>query len=246
MNGIYRDPVYLKERIVAWIRDRVKEAGARGAVFGLSGGLDSSVLALLAKEALGYNNILGVIMPCESQPEDADLALMLAKSCFVPVQQVDLTPAYRALLDAMPLERDSMNALAMANIKPRLRMTTLYFFAQNCHFLVCGASNRDELELGYFTKHGDSGVDLLPMGDLLKGEVRLLAGHLGVPAPIISRPPSAGLWPGQTDEGELGATYDEIDRYLVTGEGDERVREIVERARRKSEHKRKMPPICKI
>lgn len=246
MNGIYRDPVYLKERIVAWIRDRVKEAGARGAVFGLSGGLDSSVLALLAKEALGYNNILGVIMPCESQPEDADLALMLAKSCFVPVQQVDLTPAYRALLDAMPLERDSMNALAMANIKPRLRMTTLYFFARNCHFLVCGASNRDELELGYFTKHGDSGVDLLPMGDLLKGEVRLLAGHLGVPAPIISRPPSAGLWPGQTDEGELGATYDEIDRYLVTGEGDERVREIVERARRKSEHKRKMPPICKI
>jgi len=246
LNGIYRDPVYLKERIVAWIRDRVKEAGARGAVFGLSGGLDSSVLALLAKEALGYNNILGVIMPCESQPEDADLALMLAKSCFVPVQQVDLTPAYRALLDAMPLERDSMNALAMANIKPRLRMTTLYFFAQNCHFLVCGASNRDELELGYFTKHGDSGVDLLPMGDLLKGEVRLLAGHLGVPAPIISRPPSAGLWPGQTDEGELGATYDEIDRYLVTGEGDERVREIVERARRKSEHKRKMPPICKI
>ncbi|HOP87312.1 MAG TPA: NAD(+) synthase [Acetomicrobium flavidum] len=246
MNGIYRDPVYLKERIVAWIRDRVKEAGARGAVFGLSGGLDSSVLALLAKEALGYNNILGVIMPCESQPEDADLALMLAKSCFVPVQQVDLTPAYRALLDAMPLERGSMNALAMANIKPRLRMTTLYFFAQNCHFLVCGASNRDELELGYFTKHGDSGVDLLPMGDLLKGEVRLLAGHLGVPAPIISRPPSAGLWPGQTDEGELGATYDEIDRYLVTGEGDERVREIVERARRKSEHKRKMPPICKI
>jgi len=112
-----------------------------------------------------------------------------------------------------------MNALAMANIKPRLRMTTLYFFAQNCHFLVCGASNRDELELGYFTKHGDSGVDLLPMGDLLKGEVRLLAGHLGVPAPIISRPPSAGLWPGQTDEGELGATYDEIDRYLVTGKG---------------------------
>ncbi len=246
MNGIYRDPVYLKERIVAWIRDRVKEAGARGAVFGLSGGLDSSVLALLAKEALGYNNILGVIMPCESQPEDADLALMLAKSCFVPVQQVDLTPAYRALLEAMPLERGSMNALAMANIKPRLRMATLYFFAQNCHFLVCGASNRDELELGYFTKHGDSGVDLLPMGDLLKGEVRLLAGHLGVPAPIISRPPSAGLWPGQTDEGELGATYDEIDRYLVTGEGDERVREIVERARRKSEHKRKMPPICKI
>ncbi len=246
MNDIYRDPVYLKERIVAWIRDRVKEAGARGAVFGLSGGLDSSVLALLAKEALGYNNILGVIMPCESQPEDADLALMLAKSCLVPVQQVDLTPAYQALLDAMPFERGSMNALAMANIKPRLRMTTLYFFAQNCHFLVCGASNRDELELGYFTKHGDSGVDLLPMGDLLKGEVRLLAGHLGVPAPIISRPPSAGLWPGQTDEGELGATYDEIDRYLVTGEGDERVREIVERARRKSEHKRKMPPICKI
>jgi len=246
LNGIYRDPVYLKERIVAWIRDRVKEAGARGAVFGLSGGLDSSVLALLAKEALGYNNILGVIMPCESQPEDADLALMLAKSCLVPVQQVDLTPAYRALLDAIPFERGSMNALAMANIKPRLRMTTLYFFAQNCHFLVCGASNRDELELGYFTKHGDSGVDLLPMGDLLKGEVRLLAGHLGVPAPIISRPPSAGLWPGQTDEGELGATYDEIDRYLVTGEGDERVREIVERARRKSEHKRKMPPICKI
>lgn len=246
MNSIYRDPIYLKERIVAWIRERVKDAGAKGVVFGLSGGLDSSVLALLAKEALGYNNILGVIMPCESQSEDADFALMLAENCSVPVRQVDLTPVYHAFLDALPFKRDDMRFLAMANIKPRLRMTTLYFFAQNCDFLVCGASNRDELELGYFTKYGDSGVDMLPMGDLLKGEVRLLAGHLGVPAPIISRSPSAGLWPGQTDEGELGVTYDEIDLFLATGEGDERVREIVERARKRSEHKRKMPPICKI
>jgi NAD+ synthase len=111
---------------------------------------------------------------------------------------------------------------------------------------VCGAGNKDELELGYFTKYGDSGVDLLPMGDLLKGEVRLLADHLGVPAPIIERAPSAGLWPGQRDEDEIGASYDEIDRYLATGEGDERVRDIVERARRSSEHKRRMPPICKI
>ncbi len=244
MESIYRDPLSLKECIVTWIREKVKEAGAKGVVFGLSGGLDSAVLALLAKEALGCDNILGVIMPCESQPEDSMYALLLADSCNVPVQEVDLTSTFHVLLDALPFKKDDMKALAVANIKPRLRMTTLYFFAQNFGFLVCGASNKDELEIGYFTKHGDSGVDMLPMGDLLKGEVRLLAEHLGVPASIIERPPSAGLWPGQTDEEEIGATYDEIDRYLRTGEGDERVRDIVEGARKRSEHKRRMPPIC--
>ena len=246
VKNIYRDPQFLRERITTWIRDKVEEAGVRGTVFGLSGGLDSSVLALLAKEALGYDNILGIVMPCESQPEDEEYALLLAERCGVPVQKVDLTATFYSFIGILPFEKERMKPLAIANVKPRLRMTTLYFFAQNCSFLVCGASNRDELELGYFTKYGDSGVDLLPMGDLLKGEVRLLADHLGVPAPIIERAPSAGLWPGQRDEDEIGASYDAIDRYLATGEGDERVIDIVERARKSSEHKRRMPPICKI
>ena len=112
--------------------------------------------------------------------------------------------------------------------------------------LVCGTGNRVELTVGYFTKHGDSGVDLLPLGDLLKGEVRELARLLEVPAPIIEKPPSAGLWEGQTDEGEMGFSYEELDRYMAKGEGPETVRGFVEKARLRSEHKRNTAPVCRI
>jgi NAD+ synthase len=118
--------------------------------------------------------------------------------------------------------------------------------AQTRNLLVCGTGNRVELTVGYFTKYGDSGVDLLPLGDLLKGEVRQLARLLEIPAPIIEKPPSAGLWQGQTDEGEMGVTYDELDRFLALGEGTDKVRSFVEKARTRSEHKRRTPPICRI
>ena len=107
--------------------------------------------------------------------------------------------------------------MPIANVKPRLRMTTLYFLANTLNYLVAGTGNRSELAIGYFTKHGDGGVDLLPIGDLLKGDVRAAARDLGVPEPIIDKAPSAGLWAGQTDEGEMGFSYAELERYLTKG-----------------------------
>jgi NAD+ synthase len=140
---------------------------------------------------------------------------------------------------------DAASRLAQANIKPRLRMATLYYVANRLGYLVAGTGNRSEIAIGYYTKYGDGGVDLLPLGSLVKSEVRALARDLGVPAPIIEKAPSAGLWLGQTDEGEMGFTYDELDDYLRRG--PESVAPAmamrIERLTRASEHKRNLPPV---
>jgi NAD+ synthase len=132
-----------------------------------------------------------------------------------------------------------------ANVKPRLRMTSLYFFANSLNYFVAGTGNRSEITLGYFTKYGDGGVDLLPIGHLLKSEVRALARELGVPNPVIEKAPTAGLWMGQTDEGEMGFSYEDLERYLVEGAPavPETVAKRIEELRRTSEHKRALPPI---
>ena len=132
----------------------------------------------------------------------------------------------------------------LANMKPRLRMATLYFFANTLNYLVAGTGNRSEAAIGYFTKYGDGGVDLLPIGHLVKSEVRAVARELNVPSPIIERSPSAGLWMGQVDEEEMGFTYAELEHYL--DEGPQGVSPAlamrIERLTRSSEHKRQLPP----
>nr|MCU0256832.1 NAD(+) synthase [Vicinamibacterales bacterium] len=135
--------------------------------------------------------------------------------------------------------------LAQANLKPRLRMTTLYYVANRLNYLVAGTGNRTEIAIGYYTKYGDGGVDLLPLGALVKSEVRALARELGVPAPIIEKPPSAGLWIGQTDEGEMGFTYAELEDYLLRGPDAVAPATVmkIERLVRASEHKRHLPPV---
>ena len=133
-----------------------------------------------------------------------------------------------------------------ANLKARLRMSTLYAVAQTENFLVCGTSNRSEYETGYFTKYGDSASDLWPLADLFKTEVRAAAKVLDVPERIIDKAPTAGLWEGQTDEGEMGFSYDELDRYLLTGRAETKVRDRIEELRRHSEHKRRPVPVCRI
>ena len=133
--------------------------------------------------------------------------------------------------------------LGLANIKPRLRMTTLYFLAARRKLLVVGTGNKSEIMIGYSTKYGDSGVDLLPIGSLVKTEVRGLARFLGVPQEIIDKAPSAGLWAGQTDESEMGFTYEELDRYILTGDGSPETRAIIEEMIRRSEHKKMLPPV---
>ncbi len=229
------------ERLSEWIRAHVAEAGRTAAVVGLSGGIDSATVAALAKRALG-DEVYGVIMPCESDPADAEDARVAAEALGVSYRVVDLGPAFQVLREQLALP-PNMPRLAIANLKPRLRMITLYAEAAWRNALVLGTGNRSELEIGYFTKYGDGGVDLLPIGGFLKHEVRALARELGVPARIVDRQPSAGLWEGQTDESEMGMTYQELDAYLASGEGSPVVAGLAETMRRASTHKRNLPPI---
>ncbi len=243
------------ERISTWIRERVEEAGAGGLVLGMSGGIDSSVTAVLAKMGLG-DGVLGVMMPCHNGPTGEQHARLLAAKFGIDTEHVDLTPVFDRLLEALP----SGDRLAVGNLKPRLRMATLYHYANSRNYLVAGTGNKSELAVGYFTKHGDGGADILPLGSLLKGQVRELARELGIPEEIIVKPPSAGLWEGQTDEGEMGISYDELDRVLVAIESGDTCTELSRSAAEcdqealarvramiaASQHKRDPIPICEL
>lgn len=227
-----------------WIREQVRRAGVGGTVFGLSGGVDSAVVAALCKEATGEDT-LGLIMPCHSLDEDITHARLLADTFQVKTLTVDLSPVFDSLKAMLP----EGNQLAYANLKPRLRMMTLYYFANLNHYLVIGTGNKSEISVGYFTKYGDGGVDILPLGDFLKSEVRELARSLKVPRVIIDKPPSAGLWAGQTDESEMGVTYEEIDNYLkgleekTTSNLTSQVKNKINAMMMASEHKRTPIPI---
>ncbi|MCX7683488.1 MAG: NAD+ synthase [Anaerolineae bacterium] len=237
------------DRITAWLRERLHTAGAAGFVFGLSGGVDSACVAALAARAVGAERTLGALLPCHSQPEDLRLAHLVAETFCIPTVTVGLDAAYQALIAALP---ESDNRLAAANIKPRLRMIALYYLAQSRHYLVLGSGNRTELSVGYFTKWGDGGADLLPLGNLYKTQVWELARALGVPQQVIERPPTAGLWPGQTDEGEMGITYRELDRVLLAleqGETSDIAPAVLEKVLamiNRSAHKRAMPPAAPV
>jgi NAD+ synthase len=243
--------------IIEWMKGQVSAAGARGIAVGLSGGIDSAVVVGLGARATP-GHVIGVIMPCHSDPTDEAHANLVAAHFNVKAVRIDLAPAYDHLFEEFHgalgwLERfgippsdevDIKARLPLANVKPRLRMTTLYFVANMLNYLVAGTGNRTELAIGYFTKYGDGGVDMLPIGGLLKSEVRQIARELGVPAEVIDKAPSAGLWTGQTDETEMGFTYDELERYLTKGAGsvDAAVAARIERLARSSEHKRALPP----
>jgi len=235
----------LAEEIASWLRDYAARAGTKGYIVGLSGGIDSATTAALCRRAVG-ENVLGVLLPCHSQPGDAQMADLTARALDLETVTVDLGPAFDTLLASLSGE---VSGLAQANIKPRLRMTALYALAQARGYLVAGTGNKSELMVGYYTKYGDGGVDLEPLGDLYKWQVRELARALGVPAPVIERPPSAGLWAGQTDEQEMGITYEELDGALAAievGRTDSVDRGLLDQVRgmmAASLHKRAMPPV---
>lgn len=238
-------PETVVPRVATWMKEAVSNAGAEGIVFGLSGGIDSAVVAGLGHEAFG-DEILGIVMPCFSASEDMVDAELVARSMGIPVKTVDLTDVFLSvysLLLGKEYEPAEATDPAVINLKPRLRMMTLYFWAAKLNYLVVGTSNRSELEIGYFTKYGDGGVDLMPLAGFVKDEVRQLAKFLGVPESVIDKPPSAGLWYGQTDEGEMGFSYEALDRYIRTGEGDPETVEAIQTLNRKSRHKRQMPPV---
>jgi NAD+ synthase len=234
----------LRAQIVRWIADQVRSAGRRGAVFGLSGGLDSAVVGALCREAVG-EEALGLVLPCHSLEADARDAVRVAEHLGLARETVDLSPVFDALTARLP----AGDRLAGANLKPRLRMAVLYHYAHTREALVVGTGNRSELAVGYFTKHGDGGADLFPLGGLLKTEVRALAGELDLPAWVVERPPSAGLWEGQTDEEEMGVTYEDLDGFLRGTDragGGEAAGPAAERVRRMmaaSAHKRRQAPV---
>lgn len=231
------------DSIVEWLKDKVAEARCKGLVFGLSGGIDSAVVAALAKRAFP-NNSLGIIMPCHSMSIDEEHAKLVADAINLKTTKVDLGDVFDTHLRVLNDTRS--NRLALSNIKPRLRMTTLYYFAQLNGYLVTGTGNKSEITIGYFTKHGDNGVDLLPIADFVKEEVKELARFLNIPDIIINKPPSAGLWENQTDENEMGLTYNQLDNYIRTGIAEEDVREKIERMNKISEHKRRIPLMYKM
>ncbi len=237
------DAVAEIERLVSWLRDRLGEARAQGFVYGLSGGIDSAVVGALTERAAPGAN-LAIIMPCHSQRVDIDDAHLVARSLGLNAKEIDLSPVFDLLVSQAALgDSQGSRDLASANLKARLRMATLYLHANRRNALVSGTGNRSELTVGYFTKYGDGGCDLLPIGHLVKAQVRAVAAVLGVPERIIVKAPTAGLWPGQTDESEMGITYEALDRYILTGEGPAAVVERIQAMNRASDHKRKPPPV---
>ncbi|MBU2599913.1 NAD(+) synthase [bacterium] len=274
----------LADEISQWIKTKVEEAKAKGVVVGLSGGLDSSVVAALVKKALG-DNVLGLIMPCQSNPIDEEDALLVVSRLNLKIEKVSLDVTYSKLLETLPFGNKLAlanlkpklletlpfgnklalanlkpklletlpfgNKLALANLKPRLRMLILYYFANSLNYLVAGTGNKSEIMAGYFTKYGDGGVDILPIGGLLKTEVRALAKEFNLPKKVLEKAPTAGLWPEQTDEDELGLTYHDLDEILKRLESNEitnlpqklviKVKKLVEI----SQHKRMLPLVFK-
>ena len=237
--------------IVNFIRNYVTKAGFDGAVLGLSGGIDSSLVAALACEAIGSEKVLGIMMPVDAEKDSANVAdaKSLAKTLGMKHELFELKQAIAAFYSL------SLDRVALGNLTARLRMVTWYARANQENRIVLGTGNKSELMVGYFTKYGDGGSDMLPIGELYKTNVWDLSNHIGLPEKIVGKTPSAGLWQGQTDEGELGITYQELDSILFLylekgmsekdiiewGIEEEQVRKVM-RLMKQSEHKRKALP----
>lgn len=233
-------------QIVNWLRKSVKEARVDGLLVGVSGGLDSAVVAHLIQRAFPEDS-LGVIMPVQTHESDLVDAQAVIDTAGIKGLTVDLTATHSALLEEInsaipPVElSEERGRLADANLRARLRMGTLYTVATNYNYLVVGTDNQSEWYTGYFTKYGDGGVDLLPVVSFTKSEVYEMAHVLGVPEAVITKPPSADLWEGQTDEEEMGTTYTEIDAYLRDEPIPDADREKIESMHTRTNHKRAIP-----
>ncbi|MBN2053208.1 NAD+ synthase [Candidatus Woesearchaeota archaeon] len=248
------DAQEMEKQIVAWIKKQVQDAGCKGVIFGMSGGIDSAVVGALCKKAFP-DNVMALYLPCFSNPTDVEHAKLATKAFNIPAKEIELSPVFSAFYKALEgKEYDKKEkSMAIANLKPRLRMCSLYYYANKLNYMVVGTGNKSEATVGYFTKYGDGGVDLLPIADLLKKDVRKLAKHLRVPQPIIDKAPTAGLWDGQTDEGEMGLSYEELDSIIELMEKKKPFKGIapekvdkVKRMNAISEHKRRTAPICKL
>ncbi len=250
------DPNFVRQILTKFIRSEITRAGFSRAVVNLSGGLDSAVSCFLAAEALGPQNVLALRLPYKTSSFDSlEHAQMVIDQTGVQARTISITDMADPLIDLEP----AMSAVRKGNIMARLRMIVAYDQSEAFKGLVVGTGNKTEILLGYTTLYGDSACALNPIGDLYKTQVRQLAREIGVPEAIITKPPSADLWTGQTDEGELGFTYDEVDKLLYllvdqryrpeecveAGFEEKFVRAVLERVRR-NQFKRVLPPIAKL
>ncbi|HMK54249.1 MAG TPA: NAD+ synthase [Methanobacteriaceae archaeon] len=238
------------------------ESNARGLVMGLSGGLDSSTVARISTEVVNDEKILGLVMPTNTTPEsDVGDAINLAQELGINYKVIDIEPLLGPVENICQDDIDKEHVkIANANLKARMRMMILYYHANALNRLVVGTGNRTELLVGYFTKYGDGGADILPIGGLYKTDVRALARYLKLPSQIIEKAPTAGLWHGQTDEEDLGIKYEVLDEilYLMTEKNlkeDEIARELKVASREvvkvkvmmhAAQHKLETPPIAEI
>ena len=240
-----RDYAVELEKRIEFIRNLLKESGAKGIVFGNSGGKDSTLTGILCKKAC--DNTLSLIMPCHAKRNfDIDLkdGLEVAEKFNIETKVIDVTPIREATMKAVSADFE-LTDMAVANIAPRLRMTVLYAVAASRNMLVAGTDNKSEMYMGYFTKWGDGGYDFNPIADLTASEVYEFLRYLDAPEAVIKKAPSAALFDDQTDEQEMGITYKKIDEYLMTGKGDKEDIDLIERYHKVSEHKRRMPVLYK-
>ena len=244
-----------KSSIVEFIKSKVDEANSEGIAIGLSGGIDSTLVAHLACEAIGKDNVFGIIMPSATTPaEDRIHGIEIAQHLGIDYKEIAIDSILNEYLSVTQLDNDD---LAIGNLKARIRMSILYYYANFKNYLVIGTGNKSEILIGYFTKHGDGACDMEPIGDLYKCEVFKLCEYLNVSSSILNKPPRAGLWENQTDEDEIGMSYDLLDQilYLYT-EKDMKNTEIADKLNIsvddvdmiitkiiRSEHKSKVPEI---
>jgi NAD+ synthase len=249
------------KEILDFIRETVKEAKAKGVIVGLSGGVDSSVTATLSVRALGSNKVLGLLMPLEFTPsQDTDDAKELAEWLGIRTEYIDIQSICEAFFAKLnSKENDPVQRIPMANVRARVRMIILYYYANLKDYLVVGTGDRSEGLIGYFTKYGDGGVDFEPIAHLYKTQVRELAKHLGVPEKIANKPSSPQLYPGHKATDEIPLTYEKLDPILMALFDDnlssiqasqktdtpiEIVNQVLSRYNQ-SKHKRKTPPMLK-
>lgn len=236
------------EAIKSFIIGAVSDSGAKGLVVGVSGGVDSACVLNLCQRAVGSKNVMGIVLPEANITPDEDVedAVQLCRSLGVSYKVIKINSIVESFLEVL----ETGSGIALANLRPRIRMAVLYYHANTYNRLVAGTGNKTELMVGYFTKYGDGGVDILPIGDLFKTEVLEFAGYLGVPEEIIEKKPSAGLWKGQTDEEEIGLPYSDLDRILQDmdkgEERDDSKSRLVQELVKMSGHKRRMPPIASV
>lgn len=209
------DLASVEDRIKRFIKGYMKQCGAKGLILGMSGGLDSSTTAALASLSLGGRNVWGIAMPEEETHNPADIqhVKLLAKKFGFDFEVIDISSTLKACFQSIPIY-DLADKLSRGNIKARMRMIYLYYYANKLNRLVCGTSDKSETMMGYFTKWGDAAADIAPLMDLYKTQVKQLASHIGVPAEITTKPPSPRLWPGQLAEQELGVRYETLDLIL--------------------------------